>query len=225
MRAVMTMPAGARWYEAALEGLARLGEAVYRDDPTAPSIYDGGVRYRREPRETWRHARQVLTEGWGDCEDLAAARVGELRARGIDPAARVEVYYSAPRVAHAVVRRGDGRIEDPSRRLGMGDRTTSESEWEEIGTDASGATEVSWTVDRTPSGWRGVVRVPLTGGRVLRVARTGSSRTSAARAAVAAASKALDAASGALPPPARFALNLARSAKARKAARAILDLF
>jgi hypothetical protein len=58
-----------------------------------------------------------MRRGGGDCEDLATWRAAELRAVG-EPA-RVIVYRSAPSVLHAVVRRGDGRIEDPSRRLGM----------------------------------------------------------------------------------------------------------
>jgi len=60
---------------------------------------------------------QTYARGGGDCEDLAAWRAAELRIAG-EPA-RVVVVRSAPGVLHAVVRRANGRIEDPSRRLGM----------------------------------------------------------------------------------------------------------
>jgi transglutaminase-like putative cysteine protease len=83
-----------------------------------PPIYSSGVRYiRRDPGERWQTPTETMRRGGGDCEDLSIWRAAELRAIG-EPA-RVIVYRSAPRVLHAVVRRGDGRIEDPSRRLGM----------------------------------------------------------------------------------------------------------
>lgn len=84
-----------------------------------PSLYKSGVRYQREPEEVWKHAVDTLADGWGDCEDLAAWRAAELRVSGEDPKAAVITYKSRPRTWHAVVLRGDRRIEDPSRRLGM----------------------------------------------------------------------------------------------------------
>lgn len=83
-----------------------------------PPLYQSGVRYRRERNsENWRDAAEVARAGFGDCEDLAAYRVGELLAQG-EPA-RIHVYQPAPRLWHVVVRRSDGTIEDPSRNLGM----------------------------------------------------------------------------------------------------------
>ena len=61
----------------------------------------------------------MLASGWGDCEDLAAWRAAELRKSGEDPRAHVAVYQSGPRRYHAIVGRGDGTTEDPSRKLGM----------------------------------------------------------------------------------------------------------
>ena len=89
-----------------------------------PALYESGVRYSREaapargPRhERFQTAAQVLRNRKGDCEDLAAYRVAELRLRGI--AARPWVIRASGRVFHVQVRYPDGRIEDPSARLGM----------------------------------------------------------------------------------------------------------
>lgn len=84
-----------------------------------PPLYESGVRYRREPRgrEWWESAADllgVLTHGTGDCEDLAAMRAAELRFTGEDEDARVKILRTS-RAFHAVVERGDGSIEDPSR--------------------------------------------------------------------------------------------------------------
>jgi len=83
-----------------------------------PPIYRAGVRYDgSDPAERWQVPSETYARRRGDCEDLAAWRAAELRLAG-EPA-RVVVYRSRPGVLHAVVRRADGRIEDPSRRLGM----------------------------------------------------------------------------------------------------------
>jgi type II secretory pathway pseudopilin PulG len=107
---------------AALEVATRAAVADMRAAARAgrrlPPIYAAGVRYiRRDPGERWQTPTETKRRGGGDCEDLATWRAAELRLHG-EPA-RVIVYRSAPGVLHAVVRRGDGRIEDPSRRLGM----------------------------------------------------------------------------------------------------------
>lgn len=92
----------------------------------APPLYAAGVRYQREePKmEMWRDVRYVLEHGHGDCEDLAAylaaqyVLAGDRRAR---PVIRGR-WRDDKWTYHVVVRRGDGRIEDPSRRLGMNAR-------------------------------------------------------------------------------------------------------
>lgn len=116
--AAIHIPTSASFYEAAIEGLARLDEEIL-SVADFPPLYKSGVRYRKERPDTWRHADDVLAAGWGDCEDLSAWRVAELRVSGVDPDAHVYVYRSGPRRYHAVVARGDGTIEDPSLRLGM----------------------------------------------------------------------------------------------------------
>lgn len=112
------VPTSATFYEAAIEGLTRLNEEMLSLSHF-PRLYESGARYRKEKEDTWRHADDVLCSGWGDCEDLAAWRAAELRVSGEDPDARVYVYRSGPQRFHAVVARGNGRIEDPSIILGM----------------------------------------------------------------------------------------------------------
>lgn len=116
--AALSLPPRSWAFDAALEGLTRINERLLTGG-AFPALYSAGVRYRPEPREVWRHAGHVLGEGWGDCEDLAAWRAAELRVSGEDPDAAVATYKSAPRRYHAVVLRGDGTTEDPSRALGM----------------------------------------------------------------------------------------------------------
>lgn len=90
-----------------------------------PQLYAAGVRYRRERRperggrvERFATIPTVLRTGWGDCEDLAAWRVAELRMGGI----RAIPWIIRPhaRVYHVQVRHPSGAVEDPSRKLGMG---------------------------------------------------------------------------------------------------------
>jgi hypothetical protein len=84
-----------------------------------PALYESGVRYAREPagRERWQLPSETRAIGRGDCEDLAVWRVAELRARG--EKAKLLLRRSGDRLWHAMVRRGNGSIEDPSKRLGM----------------------------------------------------------------------------------------------------------
>jgi hypothetical protein len=107
--------------EAILNGLARSNAQAFRLY-NLPSLYASGVRYKREPRgrEYWKGYQQILRDRFADCDDLSAARVGELIATGVDPGARVYIYRTGPTTLHAVVKRSSGRIEDPSKRLGMG---------------------------------------------------------------------------------------------------------
>ena len=90
-----------------------------------PPLYESGVVYRREDRrkrkgllsfERWQTAPICLKSGAGDCEDLACWRAAELRLKGYEVLAlpiRSSLGY------HIIVKWPDGRIEDPSKRLGM----------------------------------------------------------------------------------------------------------
>lgn len=135
---------GARALDSALEGLVGLAVeelqlglpeelAGNRDGWQGfPRLYDSGVRYQREVgTERWLTPAQTYAAGRGDCEDLASWRTAELRVTGEDPEARARVLRSGPRTWHAVVERGDGSLEDPSRELGMGVATVGAlSDWQ-----------------------------------------------------------------------------------------------
>jgi hypothetical protein len=89
-----------------------------REGRPLPPLYSSGVRYdRRDASERWQLPTETMARRRGDCEDLACWRAAELVLRG--ERARVGVRRTGPRVLHAVVVRGDGSIEDPSKRLGM----------------------------------------------------------------------------------------------------------
>jgi len=188
--ALIHVPTSAQAYDAALEGLTRLDETIISSG-RVPPLYDSGVRYKTEPRETWRHAEDVAAEKWGDCEDLAAYRAAELRVNGSDPDARVMTYKTGPRRYHAVVERGNGEIEDPSAALGMPIPRNrrhlyvmSETDGPEVmvGEDAGGTGEVTIDVYKHARGWTGVIRFPLAAGQAL-IARTSTAPTKDAAAA------------------------------------------
>jgi hypothetical protein len=86
-----------------------------------PPLYRSGIRYQREApgREDWQTILELVKHGYGDCEDLAAARVAELREKGeLDARPMVRRSYVG---YHVLVRRPSQAhvTEDPSRLLGM----------------------------------------------------------------------------------------------------------
>lgn len=104
-----------------------------------PALYSSGVRYENEPHwkfngkpaEEFACIPIVLARGAGDCDDLAPYRVAELQHHG--EKAKIRIQWKRQRLAsggkgrkyfHIVVRRADGRIEDPSAKLGMYERNT-----------------------------------------------------------------------------------------------------
>lgn len=105
---------------AALTGLCLVNLQQQRQSGGLPALYATDIRYVRERRgqENWQTARDLLRTLSGDCEDLCGYRVSELWYRG-ERGARPWVIDVRPRLRHAVVRRANGRIEDPSKRLGM----------------------------------------------------------------------------------------------------------
>lgn len=109
---------------AALEAVTRLDEDMLRagEIPTCDEGIKNGVRWKAEPpgAEHFDHAQTVIRRKWGDCDDLAPWQAASLRATGVDPGAKAEVYKSGAKRWHAIVRRSDGSIDDPSKRAGMG---------------------------------------------------------------------------------------------------------
>ncbi len=88
-----------------------------------PPLYKAGVRYRREEgTEIWKDPISVYKDGYGDCEDLSIWRTAELQENGkrasptiryrIDPITKTYIY-------HVLVLRANGKLEDPSLKLGM----------------------------------------------------------------------------------------------------------
>ena len=130
-----------------LNWLAKENARILRDRPDLPNLYDAGVVYKREKRETWCDIINAFSQGWEDCDGLAAWRAGELLARGhhvLQPGdggykaakrrrlksipAEVMLRTRAPEgrsgLYHCIVRYRVGKHwyrDDPSARLGMYD--------------------------------------------------------------------------------------------------------
>jgi hypothetical protein len=56
--------------------------AQAKGEALLPGVYESGVRYEREEEEVWSDYLNLLVQGHEDCDALAAARAGELMARG-----------------------------------------------------------------------------------------------------------------------------------------------
>lgn len=108
--------------DAALESTTRLNESMMEQDevPTFREAVEQ-VRWKPEPPgdEHFDHAKLVLGRGWGDCDDLAPWHAASLRATGEDPGATAFAKKSGPNRWHALVRRSDGSVDDPSIEAGM----------------------------------------------------------------------------------------------------------
>jgi len=129
-----------------LEALVRVDVLYLKTHPQTPSLYDPNIdlpgvknlQYLPEvSTEEWLDVGNVLAEGGGDCEDLAAWRAAEYRLQGIDakPFIRWRTMPDGSYRYHALVKlpagaravwaswyrdpSGDTRVEDPSANLGM----------------------------------------------------------------------------------------------------------
>jgi len=103
-----------------LESLVQVNIIELRKNKLPP-LYKAGVRYEREiDTEIWRDVVTVYDDGFGDCEDLACWRVAELRNQGKKASARLSWRKQGDMlIYHVTVLRANGRIEDPSVKLGM----------------------------------------------------------------------------------------------------------
>lgn len=117
------MAAGERALKGLLAALVIANIEYLKLHPRTPLLYQSGVRYQAEPlgSEEWQDIPTILKRGVGDCEDLASWLTAEYRIRR---AIRAKIHVSHRRVGgmlryHIMVRLPDGRIEDPSARLGM----------------------------------------------------------------------------------------------------------
>lgn len=110
-----------------LEALIQTNLIYLRSHPNTPLLYESGVRYKSEierhgfSKEEWFDIPHILERGEGDCEDLACWRVAELRKSGVRAKAAVKGKTIAPTVTlfHVLTQWPNGRLEDPSKKLGM----------------------------------------------------------------------------------------------------------
>lgn len=123
----IAVPADPGCLDALAEGLVQLDvvqlEHARVSGVAVPSIYACGARYRRERGgERWQSVAELMQSRppSGDCEDLAAWRVAELRCAGED--ASVRIVRTSRGTFHAIVQHADGTIEDPSRILHAAER-------------------------------------------------------------------------------------------------------
>ncbi len=118
-----------------LDSLVSIAVIYFRTHPAAPRLYGGKFRYIREDPtsrddqigpEDWQSPAETIKRGGGDCEDLAAYRVGELIVFEKIPAFAQFFWKDRPdngSTYHIVVQhKASGKIEDPSKQLGMGRR-------------------------------------------------------------------------------------------------------
>lgn len=108
-----------------LDATLKIDRLYLATHPRTPSIYSAGVVYRNEdPRQGYEDFAiipAIIARGWGDCDDLAPWRCAELQEAGENAKIRIQ-WKRLPvkgKLFHIVVRRENGQIEDPSRRLGM----------------------------------------------------------------------------------------------------------
>jgi len=93
------------------------------DHPETPKLYESGVRYQNEKEELGLDIPSILKKKGSDCLNLCCWRVAELRQAGQKNARLRIIWKENPngfRLFHVQVRHANGKIEDPSRLLGMG---------------------------------------------------------------------------------------------------------
>lgn len=108
--------------ESAVETLARVNMEYLSRYPNTVLLSKSGVRYRRETpgkRERWQSIPEMLRSRFGDCEDLSAWRIAELRKRGYTAYPFVKGKRGHYHIQAAVRLSGKQYIFDPSRELGM----------------------------------------------------------------------------------------------------------
>lgn len=109
--------------DGALEAVTRLNEQLIKsgESPTSRQLITAGAKWQpeRPGDEHFDHGAKIASRGHGDCDDWAPLHAATLRATGEDPGATAIVRKSGPKRWHAIVRRSDGTIEDPSLAAGM----------------------------------------------------------------------------------------------------------
>jgi hypothetical protein len=107
-----------------LEGYCRANQIILRYHPEIPPLYRSGVFYAEPGKPEWQDILTTIRRGKGDCKDLGAWRVAELRQvchiMAMPHVTWKRVPGSTDYSFHVLVRFPNGRLEDPSRYLGMG---------------------------------------------------------------------------------------------------------
>lgn len=100
---------------------ARLIRELRRQGTPLPALYESGAVFADEPWqgvcEEFAPIDWVIARGWGDCDDLLAARLGEHLASGVLAFPRTISPPQAPgepNYYHGTIRHVDGSWEDPS---------------------------------------------------------------------------------------------------------------
>lgn len=93
-----------------------------RANPETPLLARSGVRWREPHGAKLSSIPAVLARGHASCASLSCWRAAELRhaGYGASPVVRRQGAGEGRLLYHVVVSRWDGRLEDPSRALGMG---------------------------------------------------------------------------------------------------------
>lgn len=117
MRVVADIPTDGESLERMLEGLIEASRKQWREHPDWRPLYETQIRYQRPKPgiEKLQTSGETRAAGHGDCDRLVVDRVAELRERRGEEGACAYVYQTGPTTWHAVVRRADGTLEDPSR--------------------------------------------------------------------------------------------------------------
>lgn len=119
LRIVLDVPMREAGYLLLLDCLTAINVWTRRRWPF-PSIYDGALRYEREPPgvEIWASTAALFARGYGDCEDLAADRVSELLLQGVPARNVLDLEQRTPSGDHYhVLLEHPGGLEDPSAAL------------------------------------------------------------------------------------------------------------
>lgn len=105
------------------------------------------------------------------------------------------------------------------------DWAVDEGDWEQLGADPAPSNELTFVVNRIPSGFQGVVKVPFLDGRAVTVARSAATKPAAAASALSTASNLLNSplAKALIPPQAAAMLSVIQSPTAQKAAAVALN--
>ncbi len=106
-----------------LDALVAINVESRRRGYRIPFLYQSGTRYDPEPEgsEQWLCSAEAYKRRRADCEDLGAWLASDYISQG-EPARAIPIpqrSVAGRRLFHVVCERPGGRLEDPSRVLGM----------------------------------------------------------------------------------------------------------